>query len=78
MAEGSRSESDRVAVVLRSIVEHLDYARHLAHDLVNSVDPNTLPITVIASEQAVEMDLRHAETDLADVRRYWPTAGGTT
>jgi hypothetical protein len=68
-------ESDRVSLVIKAAVEHMEYARQLLHNLVNS-DPDHLPVTALAAEQAVEMDLRHAITDTGTLSGYMPTMGG--
>jgi hypothetical protein len=72
----AETESARVASVILAAREHLDYARTLLHDLVNSVDQNTLAVTAIAAEQAVEMDIRHAGRDLTTLGFYLPKDGG--
>jgi hypothetical protein len=64
------------AAVLAAAREHLDAARQLLHDLVNEVDQDTLAITAIAAEQAVEMDIRHAGRDLTTLSFYLPADGG--
>jgi hypothetical protein len=68
-------ESDRVSIVLKLAVQHMEYARQILHDLINS-DPDHMPVTAIAAEQAVEMDLRHAVADTAVLTGYIPTMGG--
>ena len=66
----------RAAAVIASAREHLDYAQRLLHSLVNSLDPEDLPVTAIAAEQAVEMDIRHAGRDLTTLGFYLPKDGG--
>jgi hypothetical protein len=68
-------EDDRVTSVLRSVLEHLNYARTLLHDLANS-DQENLTVPALAAEQAVEMDIRHAQRDMRTVMSNWPTMGG--
>lgn len=67
-------EDDRGVRVVKAILEHIDYARRLAHDLINSY-PNA-PITALASEQAAEMELRHAVLDVNLLAGYLPKDGG--
>lgn len=65
---------DRAARVVAALLEHLEYARQLAHDLINSF-PDA-EVTAIAAEQSVEMDLRHAVRDATLFAGYLPKDGG--
>ena len=63
------SEADRVALVIKSAVEHLNYARDLLHAVINA-DVEHASYPAIAAEQAVEMDIRHAVSDAGTLLGY--------
>lgn len=65
----------RTLIVLSAVRQHLDYARTLVHELVNSYE-ESVTTPAIASEQAVEMDIRHALTDLVTFANALNKMGG--